>query len=223
MLQEAKRRGANLFEAFSVSPPYWMTVSGCASGTKTGQPEDNLRPAMYENFVGYLTSVVKHFRDTEGIHFESLEPFNEPDLGWGAGGRQEGFGASPSTQSAVISMLAGRLKQDGLDTFVSGVDTNNVAAAAGNAGRLDPKALAALGRFNTHDYHTTSYWVRLKHFEALAQKSRKPIWMSELGCCFPGQGDKTDMWVPCSWRIRFVPTCATSAPRSGCSGSQTGM
>jgi hypothetical protein len=63
MLQEAKKRGANLFEAFSVSPPYWMTVSGCSSGNKTGQREDNLQPAMLENFVQYLATVVQHFRD----------------------------------------------------------------------------------------------------------------------------------------------------------------
>jgi O-glycosyl hydrolase len=194
MLQEAKKRGANLFEAFSVSPPYWMTASGCASGNKPGQHEDNLLPAMLENFVQYLTTVVKHFRDVEGVRFESLEPFNEPDLGWGAGGRQEGYTASPSTRNALIPMLARRLKQDGIGTFVSGMDTNNISAAVGNLEQLNPTALAALGRFNTHDYHATNYWVRLKRLGELAQKFHKPIWMSELGCCFPGQGDKTDIW-----------------------------
>jgi hypothetical protein len=140
MLQEAKKRGANLFEAFSVSPPYWMTVSGCSSGNKTGQREDNLHPAMFESFVAYLTTVVKHFRDVEGVRFESLEPFNEPDLGWGAGGRQEGYSASPSIRNTLIPMLARRLKQDGIDTFVSGMDTNNVAAAVGSVEQLDPNA-----------------------------------------------------------------------------------
>lgn len=194
MLQEAKKRGANLFEAFSVSPPYWMTVSGCSSGNKTGQREDNLQPAMFENFVVYLTTVVKHFRDAEGVRFESLEPFNEPDLGWGAGGRQEGYSASPSVRNTLIPMLARRLKQDGIDTFVSGMDTNNVAAAVGSVEQLDPSALGALGRFNTHDYHAANYWVRPKRLREIAQKFHKPIWMSELGCCFPHQGDGTDMW-----------------------------
>jgi len=194
MLQEAKKRGANLFEAFSVSPTYWMTVSGCASGNKSGQHEDNLRPAMLESFVQYLATVVKHFRDEEGVRFESLEPFNEPDLGWGAGGRQEGYSASPSTRNTLIPMLAHRLKQDGIDTFVSGMDTNNVAAAVGSAEQLDAGAVGALGRINTHDYHPASYWVRLKRLKELAQKLNKLIWMSEVGCCFPTQGDKTDIW-----------------------------
>lgn len=99
MLQEAKKRGANIFEAASYSPPYWMTISGCSSGTKLAH-QDNLRLDMYENFVNYLATVVKHFQDEEGVHFESLEPFNEPDTGWTAGGRQEGNSAwswSPKT------------------------------------------------------------------------------------------------------------------------------
>jgi O-glycosyl hydrolase len=194
MLHEAQKRGANLFEAFSVSPPYWMTRSGCASGNKSGQTQDNLLPEMQERFAAYLTTVVKHFRDVEGVRFESVEPFNEPDLGWGAGGRQEGYSASLSARNVLIPMLAARLKSEGLDTFVSGLDTNNIGAAVGAAEQLSPTALGALGRFNTHDYHGGSYWVRPRRFKELAQTSRKQIWMSELGCCFPGQGDRTDMW-----------------------------
>ena len=85
MLHEAIKRSADLFEAFSVSPPYWMTLSGCASGNKLGQHEDNLLTAMRESFVTYLATVVKHFRDVEAVRFESLEPFNEPDIALGGG------------------------------------------------------------------------------------------------------------------------------------------
>jgi len=193
MLQEAKKRGAHIFEAASYSPPYWITFSGCSSGAKVGH-QDNLRPDMYESFVNYLATVVKHFRDEEGIHFESLEPFNEPDGGWAAGGRQEGNGASYSSQNALIPLLATRLKRDGLDTFVSGVDMNNLGAAIGGAAQLNPAALSALGRLNTHDYHSHPDPGELKEYKSLAQKLHKSIWMSELGCCFPGQGDKTEMW-----------------------------
>lgn len=194
MLQEAKKRGANIFEAASYSPPNWMTLSGCSSGNKAGQREDNLRPVMRESFVSYLANVVKHFRDAEAIRFESLEPFNEPDNGWGAGGRQEGYSASLATRNAVVPMLAARLKQEGLDTFVSGVDMNNIGSAVGNAEQMETAALSSLGRFNTHDYHPGPYWALPKRFKELAQTSHKPVWMSELGCCFPKQGDKTDMW-----------------------------
>ena len=193
MLQEAKKRGAHIFEAASYSPPYWMTFSGCSSGANVGH-QDNLRPDMYESFVNYLATVVKYFRDVERIRFESVEPFNEPDGGWAARGRQEGSGASYSSQNALIPMLASRLKRDGLDTFVSGVDMNNLGAAIGGAVQLSPASLSALGRLNTHDYHSHPNPGELREYWSLGQNLHKPIWMSELGCCFSGQGDKTEMW-----------------------------
>ena len=193
MLQEAKKRGANIFEAFSNSPPYWMTVSGSSSGG-TVPHQDNLRPDMRRRFVTYLATVVRHFRDVEGVSFESLEPFNEPDLSWTAGGRQEGYSASYAAQNAVIPMLAYRLEREGLNTFVSGVDMNNVADAVVGARHLNSMAVSALGRLNTHDYHVVNNPAQLKQYKSLARTLRKPIWMSELGCCFDYQGDGTEIW-----------------------------
>jgi O-glycosyl hydrolase len=163
MLQEAKKRGANIFEAASYSPPYWMTVSGCSSGSNA-KHQDNLRPEMEESFVNYLATVVRHFRDVEGVRFESLEALNEPDGGWAAGGRQEGNGASYASQNMLIPLLASRLQRDGLDTFVSGVDMNNLNSAVGGLGHLNPAALSALGRLNTHDYHTNPNPGGLKEY-----------------------------------------------------------
>src|ERR1700681_4966233 len=71
---------------------------------------------------------------------------------------------------------------------------NNLDAAVGGLGQLNAAALSALGRLNTHDYHTNPNPGRLKEYKSLAQKLHKPVWMSELGCCFPGQGDGTEMW-----------------------------
>jgi O-glycosyl hydrolase len=195
MLHEAQKRGAKIFEAFSNSPPYWMTVSGCSSGATVAH-QDNLRPDMYENFVNYLATVVKHFRDVEGIKFESLEAFNEPDGAWMASGSQEGYAASYASQNALIAMLATKLKQDGVDTFVSGVDMSNAEDGVAGVNQLQPDALSALSRLNTHDYHTDTIGnpAKLMQYKSLARKLRKPIWMSELGCCFHGQGDGTDMW-----------------------------
>ena len=200
MLHEAQKRGATIFEAFSVSPPYWMTVSGCTSGSKVVH-EDNLRPEMYGRFVNYLVRVVEHFRDVEGIKFESLEPFNEPDGDWWmAGGRQEGYAASYAAQNAIILALAHKLKREGLGTFVSGVDVNNIDNGLAGARKLDRDAISALGRLNLHDYRannsslTNSHSLKLMQYRALARRLHKPVWMSELGCCFKDQGDGTDMW-----------------------------
>jgi len=196
MLQEAKRRGATVFEAASYSPPYWMTLSGCSAGAS--QPnQDNLRPEMRARFVDYLVTVVKHFHDAEGIDFEGLEPFNEPDgPWWRAYGGQEGYTVPLATQNVLLPTVAAGLKQDGLKTFVAGVDANNVPDAVSDIAGLAPAALTALGRLNTHDYHgdPSGSPAKLIQYRELARRLHKPIWMSELGCCFHGQGDGTDMW-----------------------------
>ena len=193
MLHEAKARGANIFEAFSVGPPYWMTFSGCSSGAQAAHP-DNLRPEMRESFADYLVTVVRHFRQEEGITFESLEAFNEPDLGWGAGGRQEGYSAPEATRDVLIPLLADRLKRDGEKTIVAGIDTNNVDSALSSLDQLSPAARSALVRLNTHDYHANNNRARLRQYRSRVRALGKPVWMTELGCCFPGQGDKTDIW-----------------------------
>jgi galactan endo-1,6-beta-galactosidase len=151
---------------------------------------------MRESFVNYLATVVKHFRDAEGIRFESVEPFNEPDGNWwGAGGKQEGYTVPVATQSAILPMLADRLKHDGVGTIVAGVDTNNISSAVSVSGQLSADALSGMGRLNTHDYHPLVGDVaKLKEYRALAEKLHKPIWMSELGCCFANQGDKSEIW-----------------------------
>ncbi|HTQ08772.1 MAG TPA: glycoside hydrolase, partial [Fimbriimonadaceae bacterium] len=60
MLTRAKQLGVGRFEAFSNSPPWFMTISKCASGGKDGKP--NLDPANDGAFAGYLAAVVRHFR-----------------------------------------------------------------------------------------------------------------------------------------------------------------
>ena len=53
----AKKRGADLFEAFSNSPPPWMTYNGAVTGSNEFGI-DNLKPDYYEAFADYLTEVV---------------------------------------------------------------------------------------------------------------------------------------------------------------------
>ena len=195
MLQEARKRGANIFEAISFSPPYWMTVSGCSAGSEGGK-QDNLRPEMRDSFVDYLATVVRHFRDAEGIVFESIEPFNEPDGGWWrAGGREEGNKVPVADQDVILPMLSDRLKHDGLTTVVAGVDTDNIDAALAYAGQLSAEALGALHRLDTHDYYrpVVRGEEKLRAYRALGKRLHKPIWMSEFGCCLGHLTDRSEM------------------------------
>ena len=59
-----------IVEAFSNSPPYFMTNSGCSSGAVNSNM-DNLREDEYENFAEYMATVMEHYKNEEGISFQS--------------------------------------------------------------------------------------------------------------------------------------------------------
>ena len=63
-------------EAFSNSPPYFMTVSGCSSGN-TDSNKDNLRADSVNAFAAYMADVIEHWQNN-GITFQSATPMNEP-------------------------------------------------------------------------------------------------------------------------------------------------
>ena len=185
MLHEAKARGATLFEAFSNSAPWWMTVSGCASGAERGG-EDNLRPDAVPAFAAYLAAVVEHFRREEGIAFRSVSPLNEPDGAWWvAGGRQEGSFAGLPTQEAVVLALARALA--GTGAVVSGTEANSMDAMTGYLAQMGAASLDALGQVNVHQYNGTDPEALRRRVAALG----KPLWASEVGCCF--SADQSEM------------------------------
>ena len=110
-----------LWEAFSNSPPWSMTISGCTAGSAGG--EDNLKPASFGAFADYLTEVVKRFRDSWGITFRTLEPFNEPSARWWISGKnQEGCGFL-NNQPRMVKLLGQSLAAKGLTaTTLSATD-----------------------------------------------------------------------------------------------------
>ncbi|CAI5520091.1 unnamed protein product [Closterium sp. Naga37s-1] len=55
-----RARGADVFEAFSNSPPWWMTVSGDVAGA-TGRNQTNLQRKYEGKFATYLVTVVEQF------------------------------------------------------------------------------------------------------------------------------------------------------------------
>ncbi|KAK9863031.1 hypothetical protein WJX84_002813 [Apatococcus fuscideae] len=181
--QAAQARGCCIFEAFSNSPPYWMTWSGCASGNYQGWM-DNLRPEFHDAFVQYLVTVVKHFRDNFGLSFRTLDPFNEStSTWWQRSGAQEGCHFGTSLQEVIVKKTAAALEAEGLaasGTCVSASDETNIDVSLANMRAYQPATMAAVGQINTH-----AYWgspesrTQLHEF---ARAAGKRLWMSEFGC-----------------------------------------
>ncbi|WP_019635436.1 glycoside hydrolase family 30 protein [Paenibacillus fonticola] len=177
ILQESLRRGVTIAEAFSNSPPYWMTVSGSVSGAE--DRGNNLRDDQYDAFADYLTEVVRHFRDEWGITFRTLDPLNEPSSNWWRKGNiQEGCYFDLGKQGEIIRKVAASLEQKGLNgTVVSANDDNSIDETLEALHAYDAATLEAIGQINTHSYNGS----RMEELRAFAQGSGKRLWMSEYG------------------------------------------
>lgn len=181
MLKIKAKRPDAIFEAFSNSPPYWMTYSGCAGGN-IDPLKDNLKPEFYGAFCEYLLNVCKHYKEQYGIEFKTLEPFNEATSNyWYNLGSQEGCHFTPETQMKIIRILALKLKASGLETVITASDETNIAScikvlkAYQSAGDI----LEKIGQINTHTYSGNN--SERKEAYQLTKTIGKPFWQSETG------------------------------------------
>ena len=168
-----------IVEAFSNSPPYFMTESGCSSGA-VKPAQDNLRQDAYDAFARYLAEVAEHFATEWGIRFQSISPMNEPNTSyWGAySPKQEGchFSAGAS-QSRILTALREALDKKGLgDILISGTDETSVDAQIMSLGKLTEEAMAVIDRVDTHTYDA-AFRTKLRR---LAIDLGKNLWMSEV-------------------------------------------
>lgn len=192
MLKIKEKRPDAIFEAFSNSCPWWMTYSGCCSGSEGGG-SDNLRPEYYEDFANYLVEVCKHYKDEYGIEFKTLEPFNESVTGfWYRSGVQEGCHFDFASQSKFIKVLAPILQKSGLNTMISAADETNVGLGVGGLKQyLNDGVMPLLGQLNTHTYSGSNR--DRSQFGSIARAEGKLLWMSETGSGGSGIGGNLSM------------------------------
>ena len=103
-LDAAATRGVEHLIAFANSPPINMTKNGRAY-CDSGSGSTNLASGREEDFAAFLADVIQHFREIEGIEFDSLSPFNEPQWDWETG-TQEGCRYSATDMKRVVEALA---------------------------------------------------------------------------------------------------------------------
>ncbi|KAF0400257.1 alpha-L-arabinofuranosidase [Gigaspora margarita] len=183
ILFAAKDRGADVFEAFSNSPPYWKTYSNCSSGGRNST--NNLNPSYYDAYADYLTEVVKWYKEQE-ITFRTLEPFNEPTTGlWHELGSQEGCTYNYISMSQIVKIVVNYLNQKGLlnTTTVSfadeGLFEGEIAtiSAVDNFDAFSKNVKLYVSQYNTHAYSG----IQRSLLHLIAKQNGKRLWMSEWG------------------------------------------
>jgi len=164
-----------IFEAFSNSPPWFMTVSGRTSGARQGT-EDNLKPGGEKAFAVYLARVVGELQRRHHIAFRTLSPVNEPNTDyWFAANRQEGARWSPTRQAGMIEAAAAALKAQGLRTVVSAPDETNAHTLLQDWAAYPETTRRLVGQINVHSYAT----IHQTAVRDLARAAHIRLWMSE--------------------------------------------
>lgn len=177
-----ERNSDAIFEAFSNSAPWWMTVSGCVGGAMQAT-DDNLRTDYYTDFAHYLVDVCQQFHDSLGITFRTLEPFNEPMTDyWYSNGSQEGCHFSVESQIQFLRVLSPILHASGLSTQIAASDETSIAQGIRDfeAYLQDGEALRCLGQWNVHSYKGNDS-DRHEMFRLTQENGGIRLWMSESG------------------------------------------
>ena len=165
-------------EAFSNSPPYFMTESGCSSGNRKAAV-DNLREDSYRAFACYMADVIEHLSNSGVMTIQSVSPMNEPATNyWKAfSEKQEGCHFSPGkSQSEIITALNTELENKGIDIVISGSDETSINTAVSSFNKLSDDARSAISRIDTHSYEGD----KRSALKELSEKSGKNLWMSEV-------------------------------------------
>ena len=173
-----KAAGKDAFvEAFSNSPPYYMTVSGCTSGNKSAVI-NNLKKSQITPFAQYLANVCDHIQKHHKVKISSLAAMNEPFTNyWRAySEKQEGCHVSPGRmQSDLLVATSKALKEKKLgDITVTATDETNTSLQLFALKNLTDEAMDCVGRVSTHTYKKATPKVG-----EYARLKGKNIWMSE--------------------------------------------
>jgi len=181
VLLEGIARGVTIVEAFSNSPPWWMTKSGSATGKGArGAAEPNLRDDMYGAFADYLTEVVRRYRDEHDVAFDALSPLNEPSADWwGFGGNQEGCHFGVAEQERLLHEVGAKVREKGLGTKIAAPEEFSVEWTLDTWRRYREETRALVGQVSTHTYGGSAEARR--ELRELADRAGKPISVSEYG------------------------------------------
>ena len=186
------------WEAFSNSPPYFMTESGYISGG-IDPNADQIKPGAIGKFVNYLKTAAQHVEQSSGISFDTINPLNEPNTnywkttiggnGLPNGGGQEGAHAGPALQSQVLTAMAAELAEQGTTTEakVSGPDETSPGRFVEDWNGWTPETKQAVSQLNVHTYSTGDR-IRVRD---IAKAAGKPLSMSEVEGNWGG-----DSWNP---------------------------
>ena len=204
-----------ILEAFSNSPPYWMTKQRLRLGQHR---------RLSNNLQGRLVRRLRRLPDRGrqalprhlGHHLPHARAAQraERQLVDGATAARRAATSRRANQQTIIKAVAASLTAKGLTgTTVSASDENSIDDGYNIMRGFDATTLAGMSQMNVHSY-SGSMRANLR---TLATSNGKRLWESESGPLNQTLADDTDA-ARVHGGADHRPTCATCRPRPGSTG-----
>ena len=196
-LQLCVKYGADILEAFSNSPPYFMTESGCSSGGHDSN-KNNLPDDKFDDFAEFLAEAVLRIEKEYNVAFDTIDPLNEPNTNfWGYEGWQEGCHFDPEDHSRLIMEVRKALDKRGLTHVgVSAADEHNISQMGRNIRDIyTDEAVNTLAQVNAHSYSVGNY----DDLKNAAIEANKPLYMTEVDGDGSIGGEASGSMGPALW------------------------
>ncbi len=127
-LRAAKARGVPQFGLTVYSPPLRLTRNGLSNLGADTNSTTNLKSGAEDEFAGYLTDTLKHFRDeadaAERTDFNYIFPVNEPQWEWQR--KQEGNRVANGDLKNIFRAVKRRFDRDGVATKILGPESGSI-------------------------------------------------------------------------------------------------
>ncbi len=177
-LVKATQRGATS-ELFANSPMWWMCLNHNPSGAAGGG--NNLQSWNYAQHAQHLAVTARRARDSWGVGFRTVDPFNEPSSAWWtATGTQEGCHIDAGIQRTVLAHLRTALDAQGLGgVAISASDETSYDLARTTWNSFDSATKALVRQVNVHGYQGSGGRRDLLSNDVRA--AGKVLWNSETG------------------------------------------
>lgn len=178
-----------IIEAFSNSPPWFMTKSGFVSG-HTKLLRSNIGHDQVAAFATYLIDVVDYLSKSEKLYIRYISPMNEPSSPtWTLGCGQEGCFWGPIVRRKMMKALHEEIHAREIkNLYIAGLEENNMAQAF-----FGFSETRFVNKFNVHSYSLKQFSDKVKTFgienanifrtflKYLCKWTSKPMWLSEWG------------------------------------------
>lgn len=183
LVKEAEKRGLKTILSTPWSPPAWMKTNGSVDGTAGGK-EGSLKKEDYQAYADYLAEYVLGYKKYYGIDINYISVNNEPD--WPA--TYEGCIWTPDQLNVFVrDYLGPTFKAKKVPAKIVMPENMHFSEDYALPALHDPKTIKYIGVVATHAYGGTENGV--PPFP-VAQKTGKPIWMTE----YANGGDGTQTY-----------------------------